>query len=192
MDKANTRKIWWAAVLLYLFLIYATLGYAPVLWEALNEAVGGKGLGFVYAAGISVILAVFLYVIFVKKERSPVKYLLLLVFSLILFILNNLAIFPAEKIHLLEYVILGVLLYNALKVDLDKYDTRLYLWGCFICFVAGVIDEVIQLVLPGRFFDWKDVVLNVVSGITAFMVIRFNILEPCQKTLQPSRNNDKI
>ena len=158
----------------------------------MNEAVGGKGLGFVYAAGISVILAVFLYVIFVKKERSPVKYLLLLVFSLILFILNNLAIFPAEKIHLLEYVILGVLLYNALKVDLDKYDTRLYLWGCFICFVAGVIDEVIQLVLPGRFFDWKDVVLNVVSGITAFMVIRFNILEPRQKTLQHSRNNDKI
>ncbi|MGB2600513.1 MAG: VanZ family protein [Candidatus Omnitrophota bacterium] len=192
MDKAKARKIWWSAVLLYLVFIYATLGYAPVLWDALNEIMGGRGLALVYAAGISIILAIFLYIIFLKKEKSPAKYLLLLIFFYIFFILSKLATFPAEKIHLLEYGILSVLLYNAFKVDLDRYDVRLYIWGSVICFLAGLIDEVIQLVLPDRFFDWKDVFLNVASGITAFMIIRFNILASCQKTLQSLRNSDKI
>ena len=192
MDKAKARKLWWSVVLLYLVFIYATLGYAPALWDALNEIMGGRGLALVYAAGISVILAILVYAIFFKKEKSPAKYLLLLIYFYIFFILNRLATFPAEKIHLLEYGMLSVLLYNALKVDMDRYDVRLYIWGSAICFLAGLVDEVIQLVLPDRFFDWKDVFINAASGITAFMIIRFNILGSGQKALQSLRNSDKI
>jgi VanZ family protein len=192
LGKAKARKIWWSGVLLYLVFIYATLGYAPVLWDALNEITGGSGLAIVYAAGISVVVAILLYTVFFKKEKSPAKYLLLLISFYIFFILNKLATFPAEKIHLLEYGMLSVLLYNALKVDMDRYDVRLYIWGSAICLLAGLIDEIIQLVLPDRFFDWKDVFINAASGITAFVIIRFNILGSGQKALQSLRNSDKI
>jgi VanZ family protein len=71
---------------------------------------------------------------------------------------------------------LSAILYNALKIDLDRYSLRLYVCGMVICLAVGFFDEVIQFFLPNRVFDWRDVIINFASSVTAFMVIRFNIL----------------
>ena len=183
MEKGRLRKIWWTVVGLYLAVVYMTLGVARGLWDVLNEFLGGRAIGFIYLVGIVAVLALFVYMVFKKKERSPGRYLLFLLFVSIFFILSKLAIYPVEKFHLLEYGGLSFLVYNALKTELDRYDIRLYILGSLICVGAGVVDEVIQLALPNRVFDYRDIILNAVSSVTAFMVIRFNILDHPQKAL---------
>ncbi len=176
MDKLKARKIWWAACLLYVTAIYATLGVAPKLWEIIDGIADGKGILVLYALGVASVSAVFLYLVFVKKETGPASYFLFAVFVCIFFILNKLAKFPAEKIHLLEYTGLSVVVYNALKIDINRYEIKLYITGIAVCLAVGFVDELIQFFLPARVFDWRDIALNFTSSITAFMIIRFNIL----------------
>jgi hypothetical protein len=146
------------------------------LWDAVNRFTGGRGLVIIYVSGLIVIAALFWYLIIIKKERSPFRYLLFFIFLYIFFKINRLSITPAEKIHLFMYSGLSAILYNALKIDLDRYSLRLYVCGMVICLAVGFFDEVIQFFLPNRVFDWRDVIINFASSVTAFMVIRFNIL----------------
>ena len=84
---------------------------------------------------------------------------------------------PGEKIHMIQYGVLGIFLYNALKIDFNRFDKRLYIFGSLISMILGSIDEVIQGVLPNRVFTWHDVFINGLSAIIALLLIRFNILK---------------
>ena len=188
MEKKDLKKAWWAIIALYLTVVYSTLGVAPRIWDGFNAFLGGKGVIPVYIICFIATVGLFVYMIFVEKERSANKYLLFFLFVWIFLVLNKLAKFPVEKIHLIEYALLGVFVYNALKMDLGRFDKKLYLFGSLLCLSAGFLDEIIQLFLPKRVFDWRDVALNAVSGVTALMVIRFNVLKEPPKTFTIRRN----
>jgi len=181
MRKKYLRKVWWAITALYLMVVYSTLGVAPRIWDGFNASLGGKGTIPVYIVFFIAAVCLFAYMIFVKKERSPNSYLLFFLFVWIFLALNRLSRFPVEKIHLIEYALLGVFVYNALKIDIDRFDKKLYLFGSLFCLSAGFLDEIIQLLLPNRVFDWRDAVLNAAGSVIALMVIRFNILKEPQK-----------
>ncbi|MEA3490177.1 MAG: VanZ family protein [Candidatus Omnitrophota bacterium] len=187
MEKKRLRTIWWGVIAVYLLCIYATLGIAPRVWDSLDAFMGGKAMILVYIPAALSFIALVAFMVFVKKEKLPDRYFMLLIFVAIFFELNLLAVRPVEKVHLLEYGGLSFLLYNALKVDFDRFDVKLYLLGGVVCVAAGFLDEVIQLFLPGRFFDWRDVLFNGASGITAFLVIRFNILKEPPKSFTTRR-----
>ena len=177
MKKTILKKIWWSIVVVYLMVIYATAGVAPQLWDRINKMTGGNGTRLIYLACFIVIAAVLVHMVFVNRERSVSRYFLLLFFIWIFFTLNKIAIFPVEKIHLLEYGVLSVLFYNALKIDIDREHMKLYDTGIFLGLAAGFIDEIAQWFVPGRFFDFRDILLNFASSVTVFMAIRFVILK---------------
>ena len=178
------KNMWWIAVGVYLAFIYSTLGIAPAVWDGLNDVLAGKAKLLVYIVAFLACIFLLIYVIFVKKEKVVNRYLLLLLFIWAFIALNRLATRPVEKIHLIEYGFLSVLVYNALRKHLDPFDKRLYIYGCLFCFGAGLVDELIQLFLPNRVFDLRDVFFNTFASITVFLIIRFNILQEPQRTLQ--------
>jgi len=177
MTKTNLRATWWLAIILYIAFIYATLGVMPNIWDALNDMLAGKTIAILYIIYSLIATAILIHILFVKKEKSFRKYILFFLFMGIIFAMVKLVKFPAEKTHIAEYGLLGILVYNALKVDFDRFDKRLYLSGIVICLVVGALDEIIQGILPNRYFNWSDVLLNGVSGITTLLLIRFNILK---------------
>jgi hypothetical protein len=65
---------------------------------------------------------------------------------------------PEEAVHLLEYGILGVLLYRALADRIP--DPTVYIAAILIGILVGTVDELIQWLIPGRFWDFRDIVLN--------------------------------
>lgn len=176
MTRASLRKIWWLIIVCYILIIYFTLGSAPAIWNNLNTLLQGKGVFAQYIIYSSVGIIIFIYILFIKKERAISRYFLFLLFIGISFIMIRLEKNPGEKIHLAEYGLLGVLLYNALKIDFDRFNPKLYLYGSLICFLAGAFDEIIQGLLPNRYFTWHDIFVNCLSGIIALLLIRFNIL----------------
>ena len=69
---------------------------------------------------------------------------------------------PAEIVHLLEYGGLGYLIGWATRVS------RFVSWPTLGCFVlvtlAGSGDEAIQYLLPNRYFEMRDILLNTWCG----------------------------
>lgn len=181
MSKPLRRIIWWAGIAAYLAIVYSTLQVAPAIWDKINGLLDGKAVGIFYLiAGIAVIAVVF-YLEEVRHKRSALNYLIFFVLAGLFFFLAVSAKFPAEKIHMAEYGLLSVLFYNALKIELDRYDPKLYIIASVLCVFSGLVDEVLQGILPNRVFDWKDVGLNAAGGIITLLVIRVNILSGREK-----------
>ena len=177
MKKINFSIIWWLVVISYISIIYATLGIAPKIWDLINDLLGGRGVmaqHFIYTITSSLI---FLYLVYIKKENALIKYFWFFICIGLGFLIVKTTPFPAEKIHIAEYGILGVLLYNALKIHSDRFCWKLYVAGVLLCMAIGAVDEVIQFLLPNRVFDWRDIFLNGASGALTLFLIRFSILK---------------
>ena len=70
---------------------------------------------------------------------------------------------PEEKIHILEYGMLGWLAGR----DLIKRGGKLrgIISACLFTFFIGYLDELFQKVLPYRVFDVRDIVFNGLGGL---------------------------
>lgn len=68
---------------------------------------------------------------------------------------------PEEAVHLVEYGALSFLLFQAL--DADGGGGR-YLPALVITFLVGVIDELVQIPVPDRSFDSRDILFNGLGG----------------------------
>jgi hypothetical protein len=176
MSKTVLRIKWWTITALYVIFIYATLNVAPGIWDSVNDLLGGRNDFLLYIVYSAAGLALFYYILFVKKERNIVKYLVLVFYAAVFIIMLRYAQHAREKIHMAEYGLLGIMLYNALKIDFDRFDIKLYLLGVFICALVGYVDELIQGILPNRVFDRRDILMNAVSGILPLLIIRINII----------------
>ena len=62
-------------------------------------------------------------------------------------------------IHFLLYGMLGFLAGRALTGD-GPFTTRLFLVGLVLCTLFGFLDELYQISVPGRAFEWIDVLAN--------------------------------
>ncbi len=84
--------------------------------------------------------------------------------------LRYLTVRPIERIHLPEYGVLAALAWWALRGRGIAVGWA-HLGALAVVFAVGLGDEIVQLAVPRRFFDWRDVALNVVAGALALLVV---------------------
>jgi len=68
---------------------------------------------------------------------------------------------PEEAIHFLEYGLLGYLLFRALRHHIP--DKTIYLAAFLIGGTVGIFDEILQWIIPRRYWDFRDIGLNALS-----------------------------
>ena len=70
---------------------------------------------------------------------------------------------PEEKIHLLEFAVLG---WFASR-DLVKNNRKVkgVIFALAFTLMVGVLDEVFQGILPYRYFQWCDIGFNSAGGV---------------------------
>lgn len=73
-----------------------------------------------------------------------------------------------ELMHFLEYLILGILLINVLKQNSIKYNV--ILMSIMFSFVYAVTDEIHQVFVPGRTFEYLDILLDTLGSILGSIV----------------------
>ncbi|MBF0171042.1 MAG: VanZ family protein [Nitrospinae bacterium] len=167
MNLFPNRRRGWEVTLGAIALIYLSLG--PVgsfqLWL--------KSHGWQRPVSESILLfsaVTILYLVVVRLDRRTPSHLLALagVGAAYLAMMITLAPHPSDRIHLLEYSLLTISFYYALKFDFSPPLRYPLAW--MGAFASGFVDELIQRVVPTRAFDLHDALLN---GAAASLALLF-------------------
>ncbi len=181
------RKIWFF-IAIYVLVIYATLPFAPYFVDALRF-IFGENYGYILSGAIFFSLILIARKSFKLGLTSREKFwLFYLIFAGAIVTLSM--DIPAERIHFLEYGILGFLLTRAIRKDMEM-NPKIYITAFVLGSIIGFLDEVIQkflqvqsiLPLPRRYFEWKDIAMNVFGIFLGLVFSRYVI----DKTLERSR-----
>ncbi len=76
---------------------------------------------------------------------------------------------PEEAVHFVQYGILGILLFRALSHRI--HDPAIYLAAAIMGGIIGMVDEFIQWLTPGRYWELKDIWLNLFAVILVQIAI---------------------
>lgn len=66
---------------------------------------------------------------------------------------------PEEAMHFVQYGVLSLLLFWAFRQS--RPDAGIYASSFFLGALLGALDEVVQWLVPGRFFDFRDMAINI-------------------------------
>ncbi|MCD6413176.1 MAG: VanZ family protein [Elusimicrobia bacterium] len=158
----------WFLAFSYVFLIYATLPLMRGILNFVRKILGCETFSlFVNFFLFSVLLSVLL--IFFKNFFTVKKLLFLFAVLLVFLLFVRKLRLPEERIHFLEYGLCGFLFSYACQTLTglpagQAGKTRKIVFAFAFTFAAGILDELIQKVLPMRVFDLRDILFNIVAG----------------------------
>ncbi len=167
--KAVTGRGGWVAAALYTLLIFAFLPLFPDFWAALSrhlpEIAGVSRYGM-----IALLVILFSGLFLFHKRCGPGFYVL--AFAVFLgygFLILFVCQYPAERFHVLEYGVLVILVYRALAPRMKT--ARIYCFIVLYTFSVGLIDELIQALLPNRVYDPRDIAINWAASLLAVCLL---------------------
>ena len=147
------------------FIAFFIIISASFLRQVMNfvQAVVGER-GFIFLIGIvGVIFLTGFLILIIKKHPNFLKFsICLIVLILGIWLVWQLKI-PEEKIHFLEFAVLGWFI----SKDLIKPGRKAkgIVFALTFTLMIGVLDEVFQGILPYRYFQWCDIGFNSIGGI---------------------------
>ncbi|MBS1258977.1 MAG: hypothetical protein MAG551_02041 [Candidatus Scalindua arabica] len=158
------RVLLWALVAIYTFV----LPYLIVIYNAIVKHFSAATAGKVPITIVIVMGVVFSIVVLALKKN--IKTLILLIpCTIIVWISISLQPNPNKYIHIPEYVVMSWILFEALSTD---YKGRGIFCLVFICGASlGVVDEMMQGILPGRFYGWQDMIMNSAATVIGVLTL---------------------
>ncbi len=148
---------WWAAAGAWLLLIYSTLYIARPLTEALRQ----RNL-LRLAVGTVFGLAAVGVVVWGRRRRLEARqWAVVAAAGVAVLVVAALLPLPEERLHFVEYGIFAALVHEALTLRRARH---VGLWTMALTAAAGLGDELIQGILPNRYFGWRDVAMNAGAG----------------------------
>lgn len=142
---SNSKK--WILVILYTLFIFATLPFARNIWN-------WTGAERAYVLLIASYCGAVGYIYYRYKNI-----LIIGLISLICLAIFKIIPLPIERIHFIEYGILGWMVWWAAGKRRRSFAIAL---GYIIA--ISILDEVIQGILPNRYYDIRDVLMNITGG----------------------------
>ena len=154
----------WVSALCTLALIYLSLGWARVAVEWLRDR---------NALRLSVLLLLLIVAVMILRSllrRRPGRHTLVVIVVFVV-VYGVLLVFMErveERLHLVEYGLVGAFIYRALAErrlhgKLQRISPAVA--AVLLTAAFGWIDEGIQAVLPSRVYDLRDVAFNAVAGL---------------------------
>ena len=148
----------------YLVTIFVSLPFLPEIVTWARSRLGPAAVSLPLEA-LFVLCALLPALRLLRRPRpSPpwphLAYLLLLLAAMTT--LSTLASSPIGRIHLVEYGLLSILILRALP---QSQSAGSYLVAFAAAAAVGFADEIIQIPIPNRVFDWYDVGLNTSAAL---------------------------
>ena len=158
----------WTLIIIYVLFIYVSLPFFPAFISVLRSLISKELLNLlslVLSISFFLLLSVWIY-----NKKYKAKQFLLIISPLLLLTYLSLSLDVwVERIHFIEYAVLGLLISRA--VDVRTLLGIIYS-GCLIT-LFGAVDEIIQWFLPNRVGDMRDVTMNSFGGLSGLWLGRF-------------------
>ena len=166
----------WLAVVAWIAVIYTTIPFVRSLREYFVARWPAELIGIGVILVVVAVCAAGLVLLWRRRPRLPVTdaALLIAIAAVLVIWIWRLMGQPEETVHFLEYGVLGVLLYRALSTHI--HDGSVFAAGALIGILVGIFDEIIQWFVPGRYWDYRDIVLN--GGASILVQIAISRLTP--------------
>ena len=165
----------WLDVFLWTLVIYVTIPFARAIQRLIEEAYGRDIFrSITFVIGFLAVALMVLYVIRVYGWRFwPRKMILFGIAAFFYYYARYQIATPEETLHFIEYGVLGLLLYRAFAHRIQ--DIMIY--PAVVCMggIIGLVDEVIQWITPKRFWDFKDVWINILGVLLVQLAIALGI-----------------
>jgi len=158
------RRLWFWAIGV-VGAIYATLGPAQVLVEALRE----RNLLRVSVVAVLLGVGVPIAVRWIKSRPGQREIGVALGIAAVYLMAWIRILSWEERTHLFEYGLVAILIHQALTERL-RHDRRVLVPAVLAVAVTallGWLDEGIQAILPNRIYDLRDVGFNALAGLMA-------------------------
>jgi len=161
---SSREKRLWFYTFLVLLAIIATLIFGGGLVPTMDQEL--QGALFFYAM-IAIAATIIIHGMITRPGKAEITIWLGLS---AVYIMLYARLGFAERSHLFEYSILAIFIHEALieRAIQGKKIPNSGLVAFLTAFAIGMLDEFIQLFLPGRVFDIIDILFN---GLAAFMAI---------------------
>lgn len=165
-SRGQESRAWWTVGAWILF-IYLTIPLARTVQTAVRDRGGSMVfLWITLLAGTAAAGAVVRAGLRKRWTPTPGRSLALAaVFGAFAASAGSLRANPEEAFHFVQYGVLGFLLFRALGFRLA--DPSIYVAGALIGAAVGIADELIQWLVPNRYFDYRDIGINAWAGVLA-------------------------
>ncbi|UCD36226.1 MAG: VanZ family protein [Nitrospiraceae bacterium] len=167
----------WFWVFFFAVAIFAAIPLTRAIQLYVYALLGMKFFMFFAVFFVVAAMASLLWLFAFKfRFRKVSQYLwVLLCASLYLYFIIKLNAYPEEAIHLLEYGLLSFFVFNALRYRVR--DATLYVTTFFTVLFFGAIDEFLQWLMPGRYWDFRDIGINAL-GSALFLLLMAKGMRP--------------
>ena len=158
----------WILIVVYVIFIYVSLPFFPAFISILRSFIPKELLNL-----LSLVLSISFFLmlsVWIYNKKYKAKQFLLIISPLLLLTYLSLSLDVwVERIHFIEYAVLGLLISRTVDV---RTLIRIICIGCLITLI-GAVDEIIQWFLPNRVGDMRDVIMNSVGGLSGLWLGRF-------------------
>ena len=166
----------WLAVAAWIAVIYTSIPFIRIFREYFVARWPAELIGIGVILVVVAVCAAGLFLLRRRRPRLPIADAagLIAIAAVLVIWTWRLMGQPEETVHFLEYGVLGVLLFRALSTHI--HDSSVFAAGALIGIFVGIVDEIIQWFVPGRYWDYRDIVLN--GGASILVQIAISRLPP--------------
>ena len=163
-----SKNLFWIFIFVYVLFIYITLPFFPTFINTLRSFISK---GFLNLLSLTLTFSFFIVLsVWIYKIKYKSKQFLLIISPLLLLSYLSLSLDVwVERIHFVEYAILGLLISRAVNVT----NLHSIIFTGWLVTLIGAVDEIIQWFLPNRVGDMRDVFMNSVVGFSGVWLGRF-------------------
>ena len=158
----------WELIIIYVLFIYVSLPFFPAFISTLRGVLSKELLNLL-SLGVSISFFLLLSLWIYNKNYKAKQFILIISPLLLLTYLSLSLDVWVERIHFIEYAVLGLLISRAVNV---RTLHGIIYTGCLVTLI-GAVDEIIQWFLPNRGGDMRDVIMNSVGGLSGLWLGRF-------------------
>jgi hypothetical protein len=164
LEKRRKQILAWLWVGICILAIFLVVPTARTIQRIVSSIAGRSLFGYAVLAVTAVAFLSLLYIlVFRLKIRTVSNYIWLTgIAGLYIYFTLKLWRNPEEAVHFLEYGLLGYLLFRALSLTIR--DSSIYPTAFLIGALVGIGDEILQWVMPNRYWDFRDAGLNALAA----------------------------
>lgn len=161
--------------------IIISASFMRQVWEFLGKAFGQNNVE-IFCILLFSATAILIITYIIRFHFNILRIIVTLAVIIFAFIFAWRQPFFTERIHILEYGLLGWLAVR--DFSKSKPALKAVLFTILFVFLVGSIDEFFQKLLPYRVGEIRDVITNIISGMLGIILFQCHKITPVVKRME--------